>query len=173
MVKEIINFIKEKKQEKKDKKEREKQEEMRLNKHYPTKFVFLGKCEKEVQEDDLQYTYEHFEYFLANAKSYETTGFKRLTGEGVEDSNVFVLSQVLVLFGECKYGELFRVDDNGVEYEISTNDRNSAYSYWDNKYYRPLKDYISNINFLNDRSKVMARQQAINQKISESEMGEN
>ena len=100
MFKELKEFIKTKKEEiaekKQARKEREdayRKEEARLNKLYPTRYIYRGYYDKKVVEGDLEYTYSHSDYFLANGQCYDATAFKRLTGENAGINEVEVLSK--------------------------------------------------------------------------------
>ena len=178
MFKELQEFIKTKKQQREEKKQARKEreeayrkEEARLNKLYPTRYIYWGSYDKKVVEGDLEYTYSYSDYFLADGHCYEATAFRRLTGENAGVNEVEVLSKE---YNEDVgnfhiNGYRFKLQDDGNIYSLSTQDSNCDYRSWADIEYEPLIYYINNANRVNKSMKADARQKAIQQRRIDSE----
>lgn len=159
MFKNLKDYFENKKIEKLKKKEKEAQ----LNKEYPTAYCFYGIYSREVIEDGLTYTYPHKEVFLAN-DTVKPTSFKRLTGEGWEDSKVEIIEQKSSNY--LSYNkEKYILEDNGIKYYCAVTPY-SSYS-WDK--YISLGLMQSQVRNVNEHFKMKYRDELIQRNIVDKE----
>ena len=150
----MFNKLREIIQKRKDKKENQKVEKARLSKVYPRRLCFYGQYTKQVEDDDLNYNYDHQEIFLANT-IINPTHLKRLSGKNVTGQLLNVKSFYVKEAGKFLY---YVEDTNGIEYWFSGFD---FYDSFDRNY---LSDHnttlgrmIDELNDANYRIKAKAK----------------
>ena len=133
----------------------------RYQKTYPTTNLYYGYYTKIVKEDDIEYTFNHYDCFLGNAKRLrDCTRLKKLTG--VCKDMIYSVSPEDIDLSRYDTNDTYTLQDtNNNTYTISGSHIHKGYSY---KLYSSCsgKVYDKEISY-NYISKIIAKQNKITQ----------